>query len=85
MRIDHHDQVHTLLLHTQKTFNTVEQGVYRGMGRQSDRVFHQLLDQYKFKTVVSLTGEAKEQEKAVTDTGGKYVHYNWHGSGLEAI
>jgi hypothetical protein len=64
-----------------KNFNVVEQDLYRG-GKQTDRVFRELLDKYKFKTVVSLTGEFKEQEKAATDAGAKYIHYSWHGSGV---
>ena len=64
-----------------KNFNVVEQDLYRG-GKQTDRVFRELLDKYKFKTVVSLTGECKEQEKAAADAGASYVFYNWHGSGV---
>jgi protein tyrosine phosphatase (PTP) superfamily phosphohydrolase (DUF442 family) len=64
-----------------KNFQVIEKDLYRG-GKQTDRIFVELLNQYKFKTVVSLTGEFKEQEQAATDAGAKYVHYAWHGSGI---
>src|SRR5947208_325074 len=64
-----------------KRFMAIQQNVYRG-GKQTDRVFRELQDKYTFKTVVSLTGEFKEQEDVVTAAGGHYVFYNWQGSGI---
>ena len=64
-----------------KNFKMVEKDLFRG-GKQSDRVFGELLETYKFKTVVSLTGEFKEQEKAAVAGGAKYVFYAWRGSGV---
>ncbi len=64
-----------------KNFKMVEKDLYRG-GKQSDRVFQELLDKYKFKTVVSLTGNFKDQEKAAAAGGAKYIYYTWHGTGV---
>ena len=64
-----------------KNFYAVEPGLCRG-GKQSGRVFSQLLREHHFKTVISLAGEFPEERKAAEAAGARYLVFKWKGSGL---